>query len=202
MNVAVFGGTQGCGKEFLIQALSVGHEVTVLARTPSKLDDLSVKPRVIKGNVYDASLVRQVVAGQDVVVVCLGMSRMETDDMHVCSEGTKFILAAMQSEGVKRVLVVIMTENVEPRVFDRGLVGIVSRALSDKSIQSAEVRNSGLDWTLVEVPWLTDGPLTATYNVGKAIWGTTVSRKDVGHFILQNLASNEFVKSAVTVSGP
>ncbi|KAI8845104.1 hypothetical protein BJ741DRAFT_586989 [Chytriomyces cf. hyalinus JEL632] len=202
MNVAVFGGTQGCGKEFLIQALSAGHEVTVLARNPAKLDDLSVKPRVIKGNVHDASLVRQVIAGQDVVVVCLGMSRMETDDMYVCSKGTKSILAAMQSEGVQRVLVVTMTENVEPRVFERNLLGIVSTALSDKHKQSAAVQDSGLDWTLVEVPWLTDGPLTGAYNVGKDIWVTTVSRKDVGHFILQNLASTEFVKSAVTVSDP
>ncbi|KAJ3258937.1 hypothetical protein HDU77_002085 [Chytriomyces hyalinus] len=200
MKVAVFGGTQGCGKEFLIQALSAGHEATVLARSPAKLDDLAIKPKIIEGNVKDASLVRQVVAGQDAVVICLGVSRMNLEEVKVCSEGTALILEAMKAEGVRRVLVLTGANPSEPSVFQKVLMWVISSALADKDLQTKMVEDSGLDWILVKPPSLTNGPLTGTYNVGPDIKATTLSRKDVGHFMLQNLESNEFLKKAVIIS--
>ena len=37
MNLALLGATGSLGRECLAQALEAGHDVTVLARTPSKL---------------------------------------------------------------------------------------------------------------------------------------------------------------------
>ena len=55
MKVTLFGATGGLGRECLEQALAAGHEVTVLARTPSKLPaDLREKVTVVEGDGLDA----------------------------------------------------------------------------------------------------------------------------------------------------
>jgi|GEM_PF-6488115 len=39
MKIAIFGGTGKTGKHLVLEALNAGHDVTILARTPSKTGD-------------------------------------------------------------------------------------------------------------------------------------------------------------------
>jgi putative NADH-flavin reductase len=54
MKIALFGATGAVGGYFLNKALTAGHEVTALVRSPKKL---VAQPnlRVVKGNVTEAS---------------------------------------------------------------------------------------------------------------------------------------------------
>ncbi len=50
------------------------------------------------------------------------------------------------------------------------------------------IRNSGLDWTIVQPVVLTDGPLTRNYRVGEQLRLSginKVSRADTAHFIIE-----------------
>lgn len=52
-NIAIFGGTNGVGKECLKKALNDGYNVTVLARNPSKIANITHQNlKIIEGNKY------------------------------------------------------------------------------------------------------------------------------------------------------
>ena len=71
MKIALFGATGAVGGYFLNKALTAGHEVIALVRSPKKL---GAQPnlRAVKGNVTDTSDVQSVINQADVVVSCLG----------------------------------------------------------------------------------------------------------------------------------
>jgi uncharacterized protein YbjT (DUF2867 family) len=65
------------------------------------------------------------------------------------------------------------------------------------------LRDSGLDWTSVRPPQLTDGPRTPTYRtaLGRNIrGGVKVSRADVAHCMLDALTRPETVGQTVGIA--
>src|SRR5947199_187212 len=61
---------------------------------------------------------------------------------------------------------------------------------ADLALMEELLRDSGLDWTVVRPPRLTDKPLTGTYRTayGRNIrGGALVSRADVAHYMLHAL---------------
>ena len=61
MKLAIFGGTGRTGRLLVEQALAAGHEVTVLARTPAKLDVPPERLRVVQGDALDPNRVEEAV---------------------------------------------------------------------------------------------------------------------------------------------
>ena len=83
--IALFGGSQGVGKECIKQALNQGHKIITLARDPTKLQDIPKNENltIIKGDVFDQEKVNEVISQSDIVLNSLG----GRDD--VCSKGTE-----------------------------------------------------------------------------------------------------------------
>ena len=71
MRLALLGATGAVGGYFLSKSLAAGHEVRALVRTQSKLAD---RPGLtgIKGDATEAGDIRELTAGCDAVVSCLG----------------------------------------------------------------------------------------------------------------------------------
>ena len=68
---------------------------------------------------------------------------------------------------------------------------------ADKDRQEALIRATDLDWTIVRPGFLTNGPLTRSYRVLTDLAGVTagrISRADVAHFMLQELAANRYLR--------
>ena len=68
----------------------------------------------------------------------------------------------------------------------------VPRAYADLALMEDIVRESGLDWTIIRPPNLTNGPLTGAYRTAYAQslrGGLLVSRVNVAHLILRVLAA-------------
>ncbi len=63
------------------------------------------------------------------------------------------------------------------------------------------MRDSGLEWTIVRAPLLTEGPRTGSYRVGHMGegLGARVSRADVAEFLLQQTADAAYVGRAPLV---
>ncbi|HVH26047.1 MAG TPA: NAD(P)H-binding protein [Vicinamibacterales bacterium] len=57
MRILVLGATGSVGRLIVEEALSRGHEVRGLARTPEKLDDLAGRVSVVRGNALDSDAV-------------------------------------------------------------------------------------------------------------------------------------------------
>ena len=74
---------------------------------------------------------------------------------------------------------------------------------ADLALMEDILRDSGLDWTVVRPPRLTDKPLTGSYRVahGQNLrGGWSVSRADVAQLMLRVLEQPETIKQAIGIA--
>jgi len=192
MKLVIFGSTGRSGQLLVKQALAVGHEVIAFARTPAKLEVQDEQLSIVQGDVADINSVTEAISRGDVVLSTLGPARGAPAG--VMSRGLSNILAAMQENNVRRLIVVVGAgvgdPQDRPRLFDRligGLLRLVARPVYDEMKGVADkVRASDVDWTLVRVPMLTDAPSGGDVRVGYlgGDVGSRVSREDLAQFML------------------
>lgn len=105
MKVALIGATGFVGTPLLNELLNRGHQVTVLARDPSKLS-----PReglsVVQANAQDTAQVQATVAGHDAVLSAYNPGWTVPDLYDQFLAGSRAITAGVKAAGVKRLLVV------------------------------------------------------------------------------------------------
>jgi putative NADH-flavin reductase len=208
MKLLVFGSTGGTGRELLIQALNQDHSVTAYARDPAKIEDIQhSRLTVVRGDVLDAATVKSAVAGHEGILVAIGAGPKRTT---LREEGTRNIVEAMQSTGVKRLICLSSlgvgdSRTNLPFFTSYVVVGIFLRhAFADHERQEAVVGRSSLGWTIVRPPHLKDGPRTRAYRHGfsttdKRIKGW-ISRADVADFMLKQLVDDTYLHRAPGVS--
>ncbi len=208
MKVLVIGGTRGVGREVLVTAHAAGHELTLLARNAERISLPVTGVRVVAGDAGDAADIERAVAGQQAVVwtVGVGPTRLRVD---LFSRGTQFLLAAMAKHGVKRLICVTGIGAGDSRghggfLYDRVVQPLFMKSVyEDKDRQEAQLRASDVDWTIVRPGPLTNGPATGLVRALTDIEGVRarrVSRADVAGFIVENLATDDFRKTAVMLT--
>src|SRR5258706_14807829 len=104
MKILVLGSTGGIGCEIVSQALERGHEVTALARSPEKLSLQHARLSVKKADPTSAGGISQHLAGQDALLSALGPSGRKSGSL--MRDGARAATQAMQTAGVKRILLV------------------------------------------------------------------------------------------------
>lgn len=198
MQLTIFGATGGTGRQLVEQALAAGHAVTALVRDPAKLTLQNPNLNVMEGNVLQPADVTKAIAGAAAVIVSLG-NTSNNPDLSV-SNGTQQIVQAMQSQGVRRLIIVSSlgvgdSKNQVPFLFKLIMWTFLRKAIRDKEEQERIVRASGLDWTIVRPGGLTDGPRTGQYKFGTdpTIRAGQVARADVAEFVLKQLTDRTFV---------
>ena len=208
MKLTIFGATGKTGRYLLEQALAKGHTVTVLARTPDKLTLRHDRLHVVQGDIRDAARVAQAVAGAGAVLSVLGPTSNKPE--LAVSQGMDNILAAMRQHGVRRLIQSIGAGVRDPRdrptpihTFFGVLVKLLSRnAFTDMAQVDQKVRTSGLDWTIVRVPMLTEDPATGRVRegyVGKDI-GPRLARADMADYMLKQLENQTWLGKAPAIS--
>lgn len=206
--LAIFGATGRTGIHLVEQALAREHEVTVLARNPDKLGELSHRVRTVQGDVTDPGKVAEAVQGQDAVIMALGHTRTSPKD--VLTVATRNVLEAMNQHGVRRLINLtgagVPDPADKPGLFDRlmsGLLRLAARDLWEDAMQQTSlIRASDLDWTIVRVPRLTNGPARGTVRSGYVGHGPgpMISRADVATFMLEQVTSDEHKRKAPAIS--
>ena len=208
MHLTVFGATGGIGREIVRQALSSGHQVTAVVRDPAGLTVTGSGLQVVRADLTDPEAIRPAVAGRDAVLSGLG-ARVRKD-AGVATRLTRTVLAAMEAEQVRRLLVVSAAPvGPQPQagLLDRAALGVVSAILKDIYIDlgemEAELSRSGTDWTSVRPPRLQNKPLTGTYRTvigGFPPKGRFIGRADVAHAMLAMVTDEGTVKQGVGVA--
>jgi putative NADH-flavin reductase len=208
MKLTIFGATGRTGRQLLTQALEAGHEVTAFVRDPSKLDITHSRLHVKRGDISDAKAVEDAINGQDAVLSALGPARGGPKD--VMGAAARNIVAAMKSAGVRRLVTLtgagVVQPGDAPKLFNRFMSLMLNTFAKDILTDSAEhariVRDSGLDWTVVRVPMLTDGPRKGTYRVGMVGIddGPRISRADVAEFMLKQLGPDAKPQTSPVIS--
>jgi putative NADH-flavin reductase len=219
MKLTVIAATGGIGRAVLAQALEAGHDVTAVVRDRSKLDR-DVRSFAVDLTEPVTESLCTAVSGADAVLSCIGPRRK--DETGIVSAGTARIIAAMQAAGTRRIIAVagiglstVPTPNRPRRRREPGagpLMNLVTlplvRALlgahmSDVAAMEEQLAESGLDWTSVRLPRLTDGPLTGKYQVAHGISlprALKLSRADAAHFMLRALDDRHSLGRHVTVA--
>lgn len=207
--IALFGGTGRTGKHVLEQALAAGHSVRMLARRPEAVAEASDRLIVVAGDVLDAAAVEETIKGADVVVSVFGQVKGSPPTLQ--TDGTRNIVDAMKRAGITRVITLSggglpAEEHDQPKTADKIIKFLLQRlspqVLADAESHLAVLRGSGLDWTVVRGPRLTDATPAGEYRVG---WvgvnaSTQIARGDLARFILTQLDDRTFVHELPFVS--
>ena len=220
MKLTIFAATGGIGRQLLEQAVAAGHDVTAVVRNPKRL---SRQVHVVTADLAapDPATLQSAVAGADAVLSCLGPRSLS--DAGIASRGTRAIAAAMQATGVRRIVAVSAAPistvpspgRPKPPRHDpgdgflmRNLLSPLTKAAfrkhyADLALMEDVLRDSGLDWTVVRPPRLTDKPATGTYRTAyghNLRRGLLVSRADVAHLMLRVLRQPETIKQAIGIA--
>jgi putative NADH-flavin reductase len=220
MKLTIFAATGGIGRQALEQAVGAGHDVTAVVRNPK---NLSRKVRVVTADLSapDPAAIESSIAGADAVLSGLGQ-RLKSD-AGIAAGGTRSMIQAMKATGVRRIVVVSAAPlgtvpssgRPTPPRYDPGdgffmrnlLSPLIKAALknlyADLALMEDLVRDSGLDWTIVRPPRLTDKPLTGSYRTayGQNLrGGVFISRADVADLMLRVLKQPETIKQVMGVA--
>ena len=201
MKVLVVGATGGSGRAAVEALAGRRHEVTAFARRASAVFGGRAGVRAVDGDATVPEDVGRAVRGQDAVVVTLGISEPPlrvrllgsagtTPDVR--SRGTATVVAAMREHGVRRLVVqssygVGETSDRLPLSSRLVFALLLRPQIADHERQEQIVRRSGLDWTLVQPVYLTDGDEPAALSGTGDTEGMRVSRRAVGG-VLADLA--------------
>lgn len=155
----ILGGSGFLGHHLLPKLSKAGHRVTVLTRNRESHRELALVPNVTlrNANVHDPDTLARFLEGQDGVINLVGILNQSGGDtfesVHV--ELTEKLIDACRRTGVRRLL------QMSALKAGQG----ASDYLKSRGRAEAAIRNSGLDWTLLEssVIFGRDGGLTKRF---------------------------------------
>lgn len=210
MKITIFGGTGATGQLIVQQALDAGHEVTVYARNPQKLSVRHERLSLVKGELSESGAITKSIAGREAVISVLGPTAGAKGTP--VTDGTKSIITAMKHHGVSRLIVTSTPSLADP--LDRfslsfrlavGLIRALQRAAYDDIVGAGEaVRSSGLSWTIVRLPMLTnkvsEPPPVAGYLGTPGLRLFSLSRTVLADFLVKQLSDQSWINRAPVVS--
>ncbi len=157
----------------------------------------------------DPASIAPAVEGADAVISAIGPRA--TGPTTVIRDSVRSIIAAMEKTGTRRFVQVsgsvVADEGESP--YMRYLVKPVARRTflrhvnADMSTGEEEIRRSGLDWTIVRPPALTDKAVTGTYRMAidrNLPHGFKVSRADLAASMLALLDDPATVHRHVAIA--
>ena len=208
MKLAIFGATGLTGGLVLAKALEQGHEVTALVRDPSRVSLNHPQLTVLGGSPTVPEDVERCIKGADVVIHCLGIGgKGDGQPTTLVSDSVKVVLAAMAKYGVLRIVCMSnvgaggsgtwFANRIVLPFFVRWLLPIIE----DKDRMEEALRVSSVEWVSVRLPNIVEGPekpLRLSKD-GRGI-GLSVTAASTARFLLQQVSSSEWVRSAPSIS--
>jgi putative NADH-flavin reductase len=207
MKLAVLGATGGTGLEIVRQAIDHGHSVTAFVRSPERLKPFDHRITIRQGDLLNSAELAEAISGHDAILSGFGPRvPIAKSDANLLRNFATALTTAMHDAGVRRAVIVstafLFKDSIVPPTYLFGRLlfpGVVIDATAMEQI----VMESGLDWTIVRPPQLTDKPFTGKYRIRTGHlprFGFNISRADVAHFFLKTAEDPASIKKIVGVS--
>jgi putative NADH-flavin reductase len=194
MKLVVLGATGGTGLEIVRQAVERGHSVTAFVRSAERLKPFRDRITIRQGDLLNSDQLAEGIAGHQAVLSGFGprlpIAKADHDLLH------RFALTlttAMHHARVRRVVVessaFLFRDSIVPPTYLLGRL-FFPGVIADASAMERVLRESGLDWTIVRPPRLTDKPYTGKYRVRESHLpplGFTISRADVADCFIKTV---------------
>ncbi|MER2030170.1 MAG: SDR family oxidoreductase [Solibacillus sp.] len=205
MNLLILGGTGRVGNYLVENALQDHHHVSVLVRTPEKIQINHKSLTVIQGNVLSKENIEQAMHGAELVI-----SALNTDGGTTLTESMPLIIDAMKKEGIKRIISIGTAGILQSRVSPE-LLRYQSSESKRKLTRAAEehhkvyelLEQSELDWTIVCPTYLPDGERLGNYRTEQdflPVDGSQISVPDTADFAYSLLESGDYIKARVGIA--
>jgi putative NADH-flavin reductase len=195
VNVTVFGAGGRTGRGVVAEAFARGHAVTAVVRRPPD-PPLDPAARIVTGDARDPVAVAAALEGADAILSAMGPAGDDPGTAY--SDAIAALVTAMEASGPRRL---VITANA--RVFDdRPLAGQYAGVSQEHRRALATLRASGLDWTVVATPMLTDEAPTGSYEatIDAAGDGRDIDRADFARAVVDALEHDEWIGHAVDVT--
>lgn len=209
--IAMFGATGPTGRYLIEEALQRGYQLSVYTRDAKKLAAFAGRIDIVVGDLQDSRALAQCIRGADAVISALGPNALRVPGDKPVMHGLTRIIATMKQAGVRRLIQTATAAYrdpedgfaFQPRAFALLFKLIARKGYEDIQATAEEVARSGLDWTLVRIPNLKDGPATGGVAVGwygKTSLGTRLSRGNLARFLLDQVTASQFVQAAPAIA--
>lgn len=210
MKITIFGATGLLGRECLSQCVEAGHDVTVLARTSSKLPaELRDRIHVVEGDgLNPESVARALDADTDGILFAIGIDNHSAEDL--CTDVTRHILSSMRKLGIKRFVWcgggnTVGDEDVTS--FGSKFVGWFSRTFMalrhrDKLHQIALLDESrDVEWIGIRPLQMHKGAKTGKYRVGFHRYSglSKITAGDCAHEMIRMLTDDTWLHRAPVI---
>lgn len=205
MNILILGATGRVGSLIMNEALNDGHGVTAFVRRPERRPIEHDHLTIFQGNVLNKEDVAQAIKGIDVVV-----SALNTDGGTTLSDSMPHIIAAMENEGIRRIITVGTAGILQSRTSPH-LLRYQSSESKRKSTRAAEdhhqayeiLKQSALDWTIVCPTYLPDGERVGHYRVEKdflPVDGVKIHTADTAAFTYEQIKNDRYIRARVGIA--
>ncbi|MDI4647491.1 NAD(P)-dependent oxidoreductase [Cohnella hashimotonis] len=205
MNILILGATGRVGSKIVPYALHDGHHVTVLVRTPEKIQMNDENLSILQGNVLVKQDIGRAMQGIDTVI-----SALNTDGTTTLSESMPLIIEAMEREGIQRIITVgtagILQSRTSPdtlRYQSSESKRRTVRAATEHHKVYELLKQSTLKWTIVCPTYLPDGERTGNYRVERHFLpegGVEISVPDTAEFTFGLIKTNDYIQSRVGIA--
>jgi putative NADH-flavin reductase len=205
MRVLIIGASKGIGLETTRQALDAGHFVRAFARSATRIALSNPRLEKIRGDALKTEDIEAALVEVDVVIQTLGVGLADLfRPVHLFSDATRALIAAMSGQGVKRLICVTGFGAGDSRASISCLQRlpfqiVFGRAYDDKSLQEQLIKESELDWTIVRPGVLTSGRRTGRYKIlsEASRWRNgIISRSDVAEFLVLQIEDRTYIRQA------
>lgn len=205
MNILILGATGRVGSQIVPYALHDGHHVTVVVRTPEKIEINNENLTIIKGDVLNKEDIIRAMRGIDVVI-----SALNTDGTTTLSESMPLIIEAMENEGIKRIITIGTAGILQSRTTPSSL-RYQSSESKRRSTRAAKehhdvydlLKQSTLEWTIVCPTYLPDGERLGNYRIERDFLpegGVEISVQDTAEFAFRQIKTNDFIQLRVGIA--
>ena len=146
MRCVVFGATGYLGARLVPELLSAGHDVRVMARTPTKLDHVPWREQVdvVEGDVTDGERVQRALTGQQVLYY-LVHSLLRADFVEFDRRAATIVADAAAQAGVSRIVyvggIIPDRQQLSDHLASREEVG---RLLGESGVPTVELRAAAI----------------------------------------------------------
>ena len=208
--ILVLGANGPSGRRTVRQALDRGLAVVALTRHPEAFPIEHERLEVIGGDATDPSTMDAAVGRSDAVVSVIGVA-YTWSPVDVYSSAARLAIASMRRHGLRRI-VVVTSMGVPRKVEEGGPVrralmqvfrSTFTRTLYDDMLRMEDmVSSSGLDWTIVRPPGLSDDPVGGYEIADSRLDSPAMARDDLAASLLDLLDDDEWVGRTANVATP
>jgi putative NADH-flavin reductase len=208
--LALFGATGRTGRAVISAAFFRGWAVRALVRPRNATLEESPALETVLGDYSIPAKVAETAIGTDAACIVFGPRPPFTEAF--CAEATLAVIGALRLTGPRRLIcqtgAQIGTDlpnwSAPIRWMARSFQRSRPEVAEDRLEQERAVRESGLDWTILKPPRLTNGPRTGRVRIGSELsigLFSRISRADLADVILNQVDQPQLYGKAVFVVG-